>query len=592
MTNPSVGEITPSSGPGQWSELARESLQLIADGVTELAGFGVAAISLARDDGQMQVIAVAGSEEARAQLEGVRTPIVSLLRELEKADDWGLFKFVPHERLDIGEDAWGWIPDIEPLETEDAWHPLDFLVAPLLDDDGVLRGSVSIDLPVDGRRPGAAQRRVIERYAAQARRAVMMTLEREALAEQVRLAEAARRIVRQASTYRTLDEVLEACEAGVVEGFRAHGMWIQTFDEDGRGTGRIHSAEGAQVQLPPEMIDLAEAAAREGWTTQQAFIIERGRRAGLLPPEDAAMVYEFLGELGLQSMLFVPLGAGDECLGNLVLTRTSKQPVWSATEAAAALDIGSDLGTTILNARAFEREHRLVTQLQDLDRYKNRLIATVAHELKNPIAAVLGHVEMFEGEDVDPLTERSLAAIGRAGRRLQRVVEDLLLFSKVGDPNTPIVPHPVDLRRVVDEVVDLVQLDAARKDLTVTVDAAPGALLGLGDAHELDRVVSNLVSNAVKYTPDGGAVVVRLARVGAEVVLEVSDEGLGISEEDQQHLFTEFFRSTNPLAVSQPGTGLGLAIVKRIVDRHAGRIEMESDVGKGSTFRVFLRAAE
>lgn len=591
MANPSVGDTSASSGPGQWSDLARESLQLIADGVTELAGFGVAAISLARDDGQMQVIAVAGSDEARTQLEGVRTPVAKLQAELEKADDWGLFKFVPHERLDLGEEAWGWIPDMEPLEGEDAWHPLDFLAAPLMDDDGVLRGNVSIDLPVDGRRPGPAQRRVLERYAAQARRAVMMTLEREALAEQVRLAEAARRIVRRASTYRTLGEVLEACEASVVEGFRAHGMWIQTF-EDGRGTGRVHSADGAEVVLPPLMVDLAETAATVGWTSQEAYVIERGRPPTLLAPEDAEAVFDFIEELGLHSMLFVPLGAGDECLGNLVLTRTAQQPTWSSTEAAAALDIGRDLGTTILNARAFEREHRLVTQLQDLDRYKNRLIATVAHELKNPIAAILGHVEMFDEEEVDPLTQRSLTAIGRAGRRLQRVVEDLLLFTKVGDPNTPIDAQPVDVRRIVDEVIDLVQFEASRKDHTLTVEAAPGALLARGDANELDRVVSNLVSNAVKYTPEGRSVTVRLARVGTELVIECSDEGFGISEEDREQLFTEFFRSTNPLAVAQPGTGLGLAIVKRIVDRHGGRIEVESTLGKGSTFRVFLPAAE
>ena len=99
------------------------------------------------------------------------------------------------------------------------------------------------------------------------------------------------------------------------------------------------------------------------------------------------------------------------------------------------------------------------------------------------------------------------------------------------------------------------------------------------------------MSNAVKYTPDGGQVTVRLAACGDEIMLSCSDTGLGISTDDQTQLFREFFRSSNPEALAQPGTGLGLAIVSRIVQRHRGRIEVESELGKGSTFRVLLPAA-
>ncbi len=120
-------------------------------------------------------------------------------------------------------------------------------------------------------------------------------------------------------------------------------------------------------------------------------------------------------------------------------------------------------------------------------------------------------------------------------------------------------------------------------------------MLALGDAEELDRVCANLVSNAVKYTPADGAVSIRVEVAGGQhpgqVVLTVADEGIGISEEDLARLGTEFFRSSNPAAVAQPGTGLGLAIVQRIVRRHHGRLEIESELGKGSIFRVFLPAA-
>jgi signal transduction histidine kinase len=104
-------------------------------------------------------------------------------------------------------------------------------------------------------------------------------------------------------------------------------------------------------------------------------------------------------------------------------------------------------------------------------------------------------------------------------------------------------------------------------------------------------VVLNVVSNAAKYTPAGRQVKINLHSTGDGVVLQVADQGLGISEEDQAQLFTEFFRSNNPEAVAQPGTGLGLAIVKRIVDRHRGTVTVESALGRGSTFTIALPAA-
>ena len=117
--------------------------------------------------------------------------------------------------------------------------------------------------------------------------------------------------------------------------------------------------------------------------------------------------------------------------------------------------------------------------------------------------------------------------------------------------------------------------------------AAYDAVVG-GDPEELRRLVANLVSNAVKYSLDGGTVEVGLERRADEVVLTVADHGLGISEEDQERLFIEFFRSTNPEALRRPGTGLGLAIVARIVARHEGRIDVDSALGRGTTVTVTL----
>ncbi len=580
-------------------QVFRDALQLIAEGVTEIVGFQLATISVVRQapDGteELEVIADAGDDQSGEILVGRRTPLASLLMELEKAEVWGQFRFLPHELLETEdvENAYGWVvPDIEPIDAPDAWHPLDLLVALLHDDRGVLRGTLAIDLPENGRRPGEDQRGLLEKYASMAGRTVITTLEREELTEQVRLADTARTIVRNASAQQDLGEVLAGLQDGLVEGFRAAGSWIQTFDEDGRGSGAFHSSEGIVVEMPERFVELAERAARHCWTEQVVQVVASNHPLpdGMSESEQAT-VLDFLDSLGIGSLLFVPLGAGAECLGNLVLTRVGSH-AWTELDRRAALDIGHDLGRVILNARTFQREHDLVVELQALDTYKSQLIATVSHELKNPLTAITGYLEILDSsESLDAASHSAVDAMGRGATRLSRVVEDLLLLSKVGDPHQRLIAAEVDVKRVVDDVADLVALTARHKGLTLEVDVPVEPVTAWGDVVEIDRLVTNLVSNAVKYTPVGRRIRVGLRQEGRRVQLEVADEGYGISADDQTRLFEEFFRSTNPEAAAQPGSGLGLAIVKRIVERHGGEIIVASELGAGSTFRVSLPAA-
>jgi len=594
-----VSQQTVSSvGLAEAEPVFRAPLQLIAEGVREIVGFQFASISVVRTapDGtqELEVIADAGDDDSSEAIIGRRTPLDAMLAEVEIAEVWGQFRFLPHELTDqTQEDAYGWIvPDIEVIDAPDAWHPLDLLVALLHDDQGVLRGTLVIDVPDNGRRPGPEQRRLLEKFAVQAARTVVTTLEREELAEQYRLAAAARRIVRDASAQQGLARSLSDCQRGLVEGFRSRGSWIQTFDEDGTGTGAIHSSAGAEVQLPEELVELAERTARQAWADQSAVVVTRAATAAAnISAADHRRIVDFLDAIGVASLLFVPLGAGAECLGNLVLTRAVGDPDWSELDRIAALDIGHDLGRVVLNARTFEREHQLVVELRALDTYKGQLIATVSHELKNPLAAISGYLEMLESApELAPRTRNAVDSMNRGTARLGRVVDDLLLLSKVGDPAHAIIPAPVDLVPLLAEVVDLIEVQARHKHIVIGTDVPSEPVLAHGDAWEIDRVVTNLLSNAVKYTGVGRPVGVRLWSDGGQVHVAISDEGLGISTADQEHLFDEFFRSTNPEAVREPGTGLGLAIVKRIVDRHGGRIRLESELGHGSVFTVTLPA--
>ncbi len=577
-----------------WSRTAlQDALQQIAEGVTEVAGFGVAAVSVLRESGEFEVVAVAGNDDCRETLLGNFTPLADIEAELAVAEEWGRLRFVPHERLPEGV-ALGWIPDQAPLQVENAWHPLDLLVAPLLDDDGRWRGLLAVDLPEDGMRPDEVRRRTLEIYAVQAGRALASAVERQRLVEQVQLASAARTIVRKASARLNFDQILDECKQAIVDGFAAQGLWIRIFDQVADPYGQMYTAEGEEAPMTDDIVRIANAVAMRCWEEQTVGLVSR-RRSTIRPQlstEDARAVMEYVDTLGMSSLLFVPLGAGAECLGNLAIARAPGQPEWTDVETDAALDIGHDLGRALLNARLFEREERLVDELRQLDGYKSRLISTISHELKNPLTAIQGHLEMLDESDLQPSVRHALEAIGRSAGRVSRIVEDLLVLSRVENPKLPFENVPVDLQKAVESCLDVLAFQAASKQLTVSLRVpSDGPVLALGDERELEQVCANLLSNAIKYTPAGRSITVTISREGGRAVLQFADDGIGISTEDQVSLFEEFFRTGNPEALEQPGTGLGLAIVRRIVERHGGSIDVRSTLGEGSIFRVALNPA-
>lgn len=576
--------------------VSRQALELIAEGITELVGFELSAISVVRRssdaDPELEVVAIAGAEGVIDEnIVGRRSPLAALLTELKNAEDWGRFKFVGHESYDPDDDDYGWTaPQMETVEGPDAWHPLDLLLAPLYDDDGTLQGTLAIDVPTDGRRPGQEQRRMLDKYAELAGRAIVTMIERERLVEQQRLAEIARGVMRSAGADQGLEEVLAASQEALVAAFRAQGAWVTTFGGEVRSV--ILAGNGEQVTIPREFEPVGERIARAYWAEQRGGVVSRGSRPDHVSEEESELIVAYLDSIGIGSLLFVPIGAGSEPLGSLSLTRGPKLPPWTDIEMEAALSIGHDLGRVVLNARTYARERELVSELRELDAYKSRLIATVSHELKNPLASVLGYLELMSTTQEIPEQGQSLvSSMGRASQRMLRVVDDLLLFSRVGDPEQAPLQERVGVDQLVAEELELLAVTAANQCITVETDLPESPVYVLGDADDLGRVISNLVSNAVKYTPAGGQVRLVCRRLQDYAEIAVSDNGLGISEQDQQHLFTEFFRSTNPEALKAPGTGLGLAIVQRIVERHLGTIRVESTLGEGSTFTVRLPLA-
>jgi len=595
MAEGSLG-VPARPGNDAWSDSsARSVLQLMVESVTEMIGFRVAVLSVVLGQ-DLVTVAYAGPEEFRDEV--MTTDPASVLDPiLQQAETWGRFRFLAAE--DIGGELEGtWVETVtDPLEAPDGWHPRDVLLGVLSDDQGKMCGILSVDMPVSRRRPDGHQRRLLERYAAQAERAVITAFERDALMQQIAHAEAARRLVRSASmpAQASLEAVLDHTHRPLVEGFDASGSWIQVLGADESRRGRARARDGSAVRLPADVATLADELAPRLWAHQQVFVVddsaEPNLSAGVLDQDLLDQTHEQLRALGLGSVLAVPLGVGQECLGFLALTRRAQDPRWSVVEIDSALEIGHDLGAALMTAQALESQRALVEELRQVDDYRTHLIETLSHEMRTPLTVITGNLEMLGDVELDAEASHLRDAMTRGTTRMQRVVDDLLLLATVSHPHHPLVRTPVDLRQVVHDVVALVENPVRAKRLTLDVRLSDHDLTVSGHDAELDRLLSNLLSNAVKYTPRDGRVRLSVVRRDSTVVLELVDNGLGISEADQVGLFTSFYRTTNPEALREPGTGLGLSIVLHIAQRHGGTVAVRSRLGEGTTFTVTLPAA-
>lgn len=240
---------------------------------------------------------------------------------------------------------------------------------------------------------------------------------------------------------------------------------------------------------------------------------------------------------------------------------------------------------------ALERERDALERLEQLDKAKTMFVSSVSHELRTPMTSVLGYTDMVLGEAAGPLNGEQrgmLEAARRNGRRLLRLIEDLLTVSLIENGSFMIDVEPVDLRGAVQGAVEAVRPLLEGRRLQVRVDTGPHPLMVAGDLDHLERVALNLLANAVKFTPDGGRIDVRLHPDAETAVLEVRDTGIGIPETEQSHLFERFYRTTNAQELEVPGTGLGLSIVKTIVVSHGGSVDVQSSAGAGTTFRVTI----
>jgi two-component system, OmpR family, phosphate regulon sensor histidine kinase PhoR len=233
------------------------------------------------------------------------------------------------------------------------------------------------------------------------------------------------------------------------------------------------------------------------------------------------------------------------------------------------------------------------TAVRRADQMRVDFIANVSHELRTPLTSLSGFIETLQtvARDDPEGRDRFLAIMAAETRRLNRLVDDLMSLSRIEQEEHNPPADVVHVKPVVDSMVGLLAGLASENGTTVTVDIQDDVPTVIGDADQLAQVVRNLLENAIKYGREKGHVHVSAASKGGFVEIAVADDGEGIPREFQHRLTERFYRVEKARSRRVGGTGLGLAIVKHIVNRHRGRLQIESEPGKGSTFRVVVPAA-
>jgi signal transduction histidine kinase/CheY-like chemotaxis protein len=440
---------------------------------------------------------------------------------------------------------------------------------------------------------GDRETEVLTTFAAQATIAIrqvalLRTLEarQQELAQKIEQLEGLGEVGQAVSSSLDLDEVLATIVAHAVHLSGTDGGSIFEFDEAG-SEFRVRTAYGTSDELLERLrrIHIGRAGTLVGRAADEGRPIQvSDLRQVPLDPH-----LQCLLEAGWQSLVTVPMLREGRIVGALVVRR--RTPGGFSEETCDLLEtFASQSSLAILNARLFGELERKSAELEIASRHKSEFLASMSHELRTPLNAVIGFSEVLLEHMFGDLNERQdeyVRDIWSSGKHLLDLLNDILDLSKVEAGRMDLEWSTFSVREALENGLALMRERAARKSISLSLEAAPE--LGLIHADELrfKQVVLNLLSNAVKFTPEGGTVVVRATSDGSEVSVTVTDTGIGVASADQARIFESFQQGARG-AQHQEGTGLGLTLCRRIIGLLGGRMWLESEVGKGSTFGFVL----
>ncbi|MGH7875450.1 MAG: GAF domain-containing protein [Candidatus Binatia bacterium] len=293
-----------------------------------------------------------------------------------------------------------------------------------------------------------------------------------------------------------------------------------------------------------------------------------------------------LTRLGYRSLLSVPLLRDQQIMGGLTVWR-KEAGSFSAEVVNLLQTFATQSVLALQNARLFREIEEKSRQIEAANRHKSEFLANMSHELRTPLNAIIGFSEVLQEKLFGELNEKQAEYtddILSSGRHLLSLINEILDLSKVEAGRMDLELATFDLPLAIDNARTFVRERATKHGIALDVDIDERLGDFLGDERKIKQILLNLLSNAVKFTPEGGRIEIAARRTDGAVEISVSDTGVGIAAEDQPRIFEEFRQIGSDYAHKVEGTGLGLTLAKKFVELHGGRIWVESEVGKGSTF--------
>jgi signal transduction histidine kinase len=413
-------------------------------------------------------------------------------------------------------------------------------------------------------------------------RMLQLDAKSEALADYNKRFDVLFAMIKTIGTIRHLDQILEITTHDLAKVMDIKAVSIKLLNEDG-----THLVYKASWGLPEKFIknrqvSLDQSPLNRRIIEGEPFITGR--------PNDPDMFQfgEDLKAAKIQSVLFVPMAVEDKTIG--VLGAYCVLPDRFLYDDIAFLRLAAGMvGIGIHNSQAYEA-------IENFAEERSRFMMRAAHNLRAPLSAVLSMLEVLREQHLGKLTPDQSEYLRRVDRRIHTMLDminELMHLSTSRSQQVPPAKKPLNTAWLGGRLERTFQNAAAERtiDFTVTMENDPPPISG--NSEQIEQMLENLTSNAIKYTPEGGRVRVTFSGApGNKVIIRVADSGIGIPEKDQSRLFTEFFRADNAREKQEMGTGLGLSIVKEIVDAHQGTIQVKSRENQGTTVLVTLPAAQ
>ena len=377
--------------------------------------------------------------------------------------------------------------------------------------------------------------------------------------------------IRSAARSLKLQEILDATTRIVVDVLGVKGCSIKLLDQKS-GRMLIRSMTGIKKNTSINMPDISDNVYNKGLMAGEPIIVKDVLMKDFPEVNDE-----------IESLVCAPIGVEEKILGAICIYGQKGKKL-SQEMTPVLSNLANAVSLSIAHVSIYE-------DLKSLADTKTWFMIQTSHELRSPLNTIrsiaMTLLEGYLGE-LDEKKREMISRIDLRSHMLSEMVDDLLSLAKGRNELSILKPTIINVDKLLQESVKFFETQAKEKKINIEIETLTREVSVYGSKEELLSVFINLLSNSIKYSSEGGNIVLRLFERDKYIVIEVSDTGIGIPKNEQDKIFSEFFRASNAKAVSEMGTGLGLAIVKAKLEQHGGSIEVESEEGKGTTFRILL----